>query len=60
MPFYYDRPHRKTSAAGAYRAESSEKARHDEAQALHHAKLENIKIAKAMIADSELIEKIKS
>ena len=32
----------------------------DEAQALHHAKLENIKTAKAMIADSELIKKIKS
>ncbi len=39
------------------------KARHDEAQALHHAKQEgiserNVEIARAMIADGEPIDKI--
>ena len=37
-----------------------EKARHDEAQALYHAKIEGkLEIAKAMIADGEPVEKIK-
>ena len=37
-----------------------EKARHDEAQALYHAKIEGkLDIAKAMIADGEPVEKIK-
>ena len=41
-----------------------EKARHDEATALHHAKLEGaaeekLEIARTMIADGESVEKIK-
>ena len=36
-----------------------EKARHDEAQALHHARMErNIEIARTMLADGEPVSKI--